>query len=431
MPAIAVCGPGMTGGSKLTEPGTLGKKAGVKPPIFNRTLVLFLGTMILANISSRMNGPLIPLYVQSLGASVQQVGFFFTITSIVPLLFQILGGFISDSIGRLRAIAIGSLAGVAGYALYILSPSWQFLVLAQGMMALATCFVAPSFQAFIAENSAEHARARVFATVESIYAVVGIVGPILGGVISENYGYRTMFAVGGSLYLAATIMRMVMARKSASSAGPVSDKLTLAGLKQNLAAMGSLVLAGGMVTWLFISDGVLDIAMSTSGRLEPLYYSNIIGLTNTQIGSFTSIFSVTLMAVMPLGGWFADRAGERTGLVVGHLLFVLGHALFLLGKTYPMFAVIAAVYGAGQSFAGPAYNSIISKVVPVNLRGTAFGLVSTSLGLMSLPAPYIGGILWKAFGPKAPFVVPLVAGIAIAPLIWVKLAPKPEAQSPS
>lgn len=329
----------------------------------------------------------------------------------------------------LRAIAIGSLAGVAGYALYVLSPSWHLLVLAQGMMALASCFVAPSFRAFIAENSAEHARARVFATVESIYAVVGIVGPILGGIVSERYGYRAMFMLGGSLYLAATIIRLMMAKRSAPSAGTASERLTLAGLKQNLSAMGSLVLAGGAVTWLFVSDGVIDIAASISARLEPLYYSNVIGLTNTQVGSFTSIFSVTMMAVMPLGGWFADRVGERTGLVVGHLMFVVGHALFLLGRGYAMFALVAAVFGAGQSFAGPAYNSMISKVVPVKLRGTAFGLVSTSPGLMSLPAPYVGGVLWKAFGPKVPFLMPLFAGIAIAPLIWVKLAPKPEVQA--
>jgi len=63
-----------------------------------------------------------PLFVQSLGAGVEQVGLFFTVTSIVPLVFQIVGGFVSDCIGRLRAVAIGSVAGVIGYALTILAP---------------------------------------------------------------------------------------------------------------------------------------------------------------------------------------------------------------------------------------------------------------------------------------------------------------------
>ncbi|NLB72452.1 MAG: MFS transporter, partial [Firmicutes bacterium] len=155
-------------------------------PLIHRTLIVFLIGMILANIASRMNRPMIPLYVQSLGASVQQVGLFFTVTSIVPLAFQIIGGFVSDSIGRLKAIAIGSTAGIIGYVLYVIAPSWQWLILAQGISSLASCFVAPSFQAFIAEQSKEETRARVFATVESIYMIVGVVGPPIGGFVSQK-----------------------------------------------------------------------------------------------------------------------------------------------------------------------------------------------------------------------------------------------------
>ena len=72
-------------------------------------LWLFMGTMILANVAAQMDGPLRPLYIQELGASVKQIGIFFTLGAIAPLLFQIFGGWLSDSIGRLQAIAIGSL----------------------------------------------------------------------------------------------------------------------------------------------------------------------------------------------------------------------------------------------------------------------------------------------------------------------------------
>jgi hypothetical protein len=37
------------------------------------------------------------------------------------------------------------------------------------------------------------------------------------------------------------------------------------------------------------------------------------------------------------------------------------------------------------------------------MRGTAFGLFQTSLGLVSLPAPAIGAQLWERFGPRTPF----------------------------
>jgi MFS family permease len=185
--------------------------------------------------------------------------------------------------------------------------------------------------------------------------------------------------------------------------------------------MASLVLAGGAVTWIFISDGVFDVAMSISGRLEPLYHSTVMGLTNVEISSFASIFHATMMVLLPLGGWFADKAGERAGIAIGHLFFAAGALVFLFGDAYIDFAVVSVLYGVGGSLMSPSYNSLISKVVPLEMRGVAYGLFSTSLGLISLPAPYIGGIMWKALGPKAPFFVPLIAGLVVTPLLWLKL----------
>ena len=66
--------------------------------------------MVLANISSNMGMMLIPLYLNEMGASITEIGFVFTIISIVSLVLQVFGGWISDSIGRLKAIAIAAMA---------------------------------------------------------------------------------------------------------------------------------------------------------------------------------------------------------------------------------------------------------------------------------------------------------------------------------
>ena len=73
----------------------------------------FLLAMVLANIAGTMSRLLMPIYLTELGASVGQVGLVFTLASVVILALQVLGGWISDNIGRLRAIAIGSVGGVA------------------------------------------------------------------------------------------------------------------------------------------------------------------------------------------------------------------------------------------------------------------------------------------------------------------------------
>jgi MFS family permease len=92
-------------------------------PLLNTPLRWFLLAMILANIAGQMAYSMLSLYLVDLGASVGQVGLVFTVASLVPMVLQLFGGWISDSIGRLRAIAIGSTFAVFGYLMFFISPS--------------------------------------------------------------------------------------------------------------------------------------------------------------------------------------------------------------------------------------------------------------------------------------------------------------------
>jgi MFS family permease len=351
---------------------------------------------------------------------VGQVGLFFTLGAVAPLLFQIFGGWLSDSIGRLQAIAIGSLAGVAGYLVYVLAPSWQWLLISTVTTAMASSFVAPSYMAFIAEESSEDARGRVYGLSHSLFMVVGIVGPLIGGYLSQYFGFRLMFLFAGVLYTVATIIRLLMAVGAQRQETGSREKPTLTKLRADLVAMAGMVLAGGVVTWIFISDGIRDVTFSMSFRLLPLYLENLAGLSYVEISWLSSILSVITMLLLTPAGWLSDRKGERVGIVAGFALISLAMAVFLKSRAFAGFAVVWALFGAGTALIDPAYNSLISKAVPLRLRGTAFGLLSTSIGLISLPAPFVGALLWERFAPQVPFYIPLIATVLLLPVMWVK-----------
>jgi MFS family permease len=65
----------------------------------------------------------------------------------------------------------------------------------------------------------------------------------------------------------------------------------------------------------------------------------------------------------------------------------------------------------------PAYDSLISKAVPEERRGLAFGLFGTSLGILSLPFPWIGAQLWERVGPKAPYWITVAARLVSLPIV--------------
>lgn len=400
-----------------------------KRPLLSGLLLLFLTAMIFANIGGNMYQSFMPLYLKDLGANIPQIGLFFTLAQIVPLFLQILGGWISDSLGRLRAIAIGSVFGVVGFIPLILADKWEWLLVAVAVGAVARALVGPSFDAFIAEHSSEENRGKVFGISQAIFMIVSVVGPPLGGWLAGSYGFKLMLLVAGIFYFIAMVMRLSMAREASKGGAITHQKLSFVSLKTNLRTMFGMIISGGLITWILLTDGFRDVSFQLSENLFPVYMQEFGGLSLQQIGWVTSVFGICMMLITIPGGWLSDKAGERVGIATGMLL--LGSALLILinipqGNQW-LYYLGWGVAGMGAGISAPAYQSLISKAVPAHMRGTAFGLFGTSLGLVSLPAPWIGAQLWDRVGPQFPFTVTAsVLLLSIIP-IWLKFKlPKTE-----
>ncbi|HLA06926.1 MAG TPA: MFS transporter [Anaerolineales bacterium] len=393
-----------------------------KKPLLSGLLILFLTAMIFANIGGNMYEGLLPLYLKDLKASIPQIGLFFTLSQVVPLLLQILGGWISDSLGRLRAIAIGSVFGVIGFIPLILADTWHWLLLAVAVGSVARALVGPSFDAFIAEHSSEENRGKVYGVSQAIFMIVSVVGPPVGAWLVGSYGFKLMLLIAGIFYFVAALMRIGMAREASKSKGSSPQKLSFASLKTNLGAMFGLMFSGGLITWILITDGFRDVSFQLSGNLFPVYMQEFGRLTIQQIGWVNSLFGLCMMLTTIPGGWLSDKVGERVGIAGGMIL--LAGSLFLLinipqGNTL-LYFVGWGMAGMGLGVMMPAYQSLISKAVPQHLRGTAFGLFSTSLGIVSLPAPWIGAQLWERVGPQFPFAITAIALLISVIPIWIK-----------
>lgn len=387
--------------------------------IFTPVLRWFLGTMILANIAGTMYFALLAVYLaDEVGASVTQVGMTFTLASIVPLMLQIFGGWLSDSIGRLRTIALGASVATIGYAMLPFAQTWQMATLALTVEYISGSLVGPSFSAFIADQSKEEERGKVFGIITSMYGIVGIVGPLLAGGLAELFGFRTMLGIAAILYTIAAGLRIWMAFTFDKKLdGVEAEKPDLLTLPKSLWQLILLIGSGGILTWIFLTDGIRDISFRMAFEFESLYLSEIGGLSLTQIGSLLSIFNLVRTVTLMPAGWLSDQIGERIAIVIGFVLQAAGLFIFTLSNGYFGFMAAWVILGAGFGVSSPAYDSLVSKVVPEDKRGIAFGLFATSLGVLSLPAPYLGGLLWENFSPRTPFQ--LLIGVIIISIFMV------------
>jgi DHA1 family tetracycline resistance protein-like MFS transporter len=392
-----------------------------KKPLIDRRLAIFLAATFFIEASRSMTMVQVPVYLRELGADIRQIGLFFTLSLIFPLLLRIFGGWISDTIGRLRAMLLGSLAGVATYIAYALSPSWETALLAPAMLAVATALTIPSYYAHIAEQTTEGTRGRVFGFAETTRMLAWIFSPPLGGLLGQRFGYRTMFAAAAIAAGLAALIILHLNRQKGLPSETTESRPSLSSLWSSLRQMAVLSISGGLITWILITDGARDTAVKLSFDLMPVYLTDIARLTKGDIGLLDGIFGIAWVLTSFPAGWFVDKTSERAAITIGIVVQLLSMGVFALAGGFWGFAFSWILLGIGGAMLENAYSALIARGVPGKVRGITYGLVATSLGLFTLPFPWIGGQIWARFGPKVPFYLTVVLGsLALIPA-WTKL----------
>ncbi|NDJ79047.1 MAG: MFS transporter, partial [Chloroflexi bacterium] len=222
-----------------------------------RELLIMLLAMIIANTASAMYFPLLPLYLEELGASVQQVGLFFTVNVILAICFRILGGWISDHVGRLQTIALGGALGVGAMLSFTLAPSWEWAMIGALLGSMGSSLVGPSFQAYTAEMAPEGSTGGTYGLVNGLFLICMVIGPVLGGFLAQTYGYQTLLWTATFIFTLAAALRLWMAW------GKPFEMRTLepASLVRDVRALLVMLAGGGLLLWLFIMDGLVDAGM--------------------------------------------------------------------------------------------------------------------------------------------------------------------------
>ncbi len=384
-------------------------------------MILFLIGLTFAEATRAMTAVQIPVFLREIGASVSQVGLFFTLAMIVPLVLGIFGGWISDSIGRLRAILFGSLAGILGYLPFAFAQRWEVTLIGPIILAVATALIQPSFRAYIADTCPTETRGRIFGLSKSFITAAWILTPPLGGYLAMNYGTRTMFLAAVFFYSIAAIIFMFLLRSEETKTTAPAEKPSLKSLRESFTQIFPIVLAGGLLTWIIVSEGIRVFASYLSFNLLPVYLNDI-GLINKQgIGLIDGLHGIAWVLAAPIGGWLSDKSSERNSFMLGTAIFLSSFLIFILAEGFEIFALSWIIMGIGGALLDPAVNALIARGAPAHLRGVAYAVVPALIGLIALPAPWIGGQIWEATNPKIPFLATLLIGsLALIPA-WFKL----------
>lgn len=388
-----------------------------------RARLLIMGATMLGLFFSAMSGTVVstamPRIIASLGGinlySWPFTAFMLTSTAVIPIF-----GKLSDVYGRKPFFLLGIAVFLAGSVLCGFSQSMMQLIVFRGVSGIGSGIIMATAFTLIADLFTPRERGKWQGLTTGVFALSSIIGPLLGGTITDHLHWRWVFFVNVPLGLAALAVLAVFmpwlrpegVRRRVDYAGagvlvlavvPLLLALAWAGNEyawlspQITGLLGFAALMMGLFLWLEVraEDPVLPLglfrnrvyavavalsflvggAMFAAILYIPLFVQGVIGASATRSGLVTSPMMVSMMIGSTVSGQAVARLGRYRFLVIAGLA-LLTAGLFLLSTMGPdaenrHAVAYMLVVGGGIGLSMPLITLAVQNSMPFQHLGVA------------------------------------------------------------
>lgn len=362
---------------------------GLRKNVFFAGLVSFF-----MDVSSEMIYPLMPLFLANvLGINKSMIGLIEGIAEATASLLKVFSGWLSDRLGQRKNLMI------AGYAISTLSRPvialagiWQQVLAARFIDRLGKGIRTSPRDAIIAESTEISHLARAFSFHRSMDTIGAVVGPAIALLLLQWYNgnYQLVFWLSmiPGIFAVLTIIVFIKDKQTTLPGTASRPHLTL---KHFNWKMKLFVLIAAIFALGNSSDAFLILRAQQVG--VPVAVIPAVYLT------FNLIYSLSAIPA----GIAADRFGKKRLILLGFILFAALYYGFAVAGSQRTIWILFSCYGLFMGLTEGIQKGYLATIIPAEFKATAFGVYATAVGLATLPASLIGGMLWDRVSPAATF----------------------------
>ena len=349
------------------------------------------------------------IYIRGLGASPVELGAVNSASGLGSTLISLPLGYFQDRYSVRKIYLLGIAVLTLSPLLYAVAYSWEFIVPAifvSGLcMRLGSCVI-------ICDLSLPNEdRATGKALCEGIGALPTLLSPtvaaflvtLFGGMNVEGirplYWIQFVSQILLFAYLALKMTEMERPRREEESLNPIEDFREV--FRRGTAAKRWL---------LFVS-----LNMFTQTMIDPFRYPyahEVKGAGPFIIGGITTAMILTeALFAAPLGR-VTDRIGRKKIFYMLTPIYSLSYVIYAFAPS-PEWLLVAGFLMGFRMLSYVAYGAMTPELVPRDCIGRWRGIIGLCLGLATIPAPIIGGLVWENLGPLWVFIIPIAIDIFV------------------
>jgi len=318
---------------------------------------LFILSQVLISFS------LIPLYIAHRGGTTFTIGMQTTVFAVASVVLRFIFGPMADTHGRKFVLALGAFVFSSAQVFIYLSPNFTWMLLARVYQAIGMASYLATASSLVVDLSPVAMRGSAIGAYRMITPFASLIGPYLGNVVINRYGFAAFFAAtAGTAFVAFLLVLSLRSGKrivdGSTTRIRVGDVLGLFRIPDLQAAyLGILLVAVG--------GGIVNTFVTSYGNP---YFRNP--------GSYFTVYAAAGAAAAFLLGRLSDRVGRRGVAIPVVLAMAAGTMILPAIERAPAMVFFLSALGTGIGFnAGlSVLISWIVDVIPDTLRATALSI---------------------------------------------------------
>lgn len=360
-------------------------------------------TQVFSMMGYSFGTPFIPFFFKELGytdpvklnyyIAMSTISLGITLAAAAPL-----WGAMGDRYGRKLMITRSMVAAAILIAALGLSQNmWQFQLLRALQGALTG--VNTATMTFIAANTPDRKTSQAIGFITSSNFIGYSLGPLLGGILAEQFGYRLCFFAGGAATVIGLLPTLFLLKEDPSTYGHAAQQKHASssggsGIKSILtpAILSLLIMLLTIKIYTTIFQPFIPLFVEdTLGTMKgATFYTGVI---NGAVGFVTALAAVTLTRL-------GDRF-EKMKLIRALILMVLPIIILTpLMNNLILFIVLYSLYAFLVGAMEPLLTALASEQTQPAVRGTLFGVLTTVSSIGWMTAPVIGATVSVIGGPR-------------------------------
>lgn len=372
----------------------------IEGQIYTVKFWLLCASSLFFSTSFNMLIPELPAYLSSLGGGAYK-GYIIGLFTLTAGLSRPFSGKLTDTVGRVPVMAVGSLVCVLCSLLYPLLTTVAGFLFLRLLHGFSTGFKPTATAAYIADLIPPGRWGEAMGIHGLCFSTGLAIGPALGGVITAWYSINILFYTSSFVALLSIAILLNM-----KETHPEKQPFKPAFLRINwVDVFEPLVWPAALVTFLgYISYGAILTLIPD--------WSEALGIRNK--GTFYVVFTLSSLLVRLLAGRLSDKRGRVFVLKIALGLMMVSVALIGLAGSVAVLLAGAFIYGMGTGLFSPAISAWTADLSDEEHRGrgmaTMYIALEAGIGLGAMAAGWI-------FQDKLSLVPPVFYGCSATCII--------------